>query len=131
MTREEAWEKVEKDCPTLSRDHQLVLVNLLVGYRPSMPRREGARQKIGGRYVRITAQILPGHIGKRQRIFNSNSKSCQMWRDSEAILRADITYLEGMKLERQLRKEKFDKHFRENIHRYRDNDPSLKEKGKG
>jgi hypothetical protein len=147
VKRAEAESIVDSQFPDMDKARREAIIGIMIGRRQTRTRREGARQKIGrkltksrregarqmigGKYVRVTAQVLPSHVGKRQRIYNSGSKSARMWRESEAIIRGDVTFIEGRKRERILWEEKYHKMFVENIQRYRDNDPNYAPRKRG
>jgi hypothetical protein len=126
VKRAEAESIVDSQFPDKDPVRRENIVRIMCGSKLTKSRREGARQKIGGKYVRVTAQVLPSHVGKRQRIFNSGSKSARMWRESEAIIRGETTLVEGRKMDKILWEEKYHKYFMAHIQRYRDNDPNYK-----
>ena len=117
MTREEAWEQVERLCPTASDDLKLNMVNLMTGFRKPRQKRDGQRTKVYGRVTYLTVNVRPSR-SKRQRIYRSEGLGARMWRDSEARLRGDTSYLEAQEVEKTIRKEKIKRHYDEFISMY-------------
>jgi hypothetical protein len=124
MNRKDAESIIDIQFPDMDPVKRELVIRVMCGARMRKEKHVGQKQKINGRTCYISAQILPGHVGKKQRIYNSSSKGARLWRDMEARIRGDVAYLEGREVDRLIYEEKYSRVFLENIHRYRRNDPN-------
>jgi hypothetical protein len=124
MTKKDAELLVNAQFPDMDPVQKALVVRIMCGTRVRKEKHVGQKQKIGGRTCYISTQILPGHVGKKQRIYNSSSKGARLWRDMEARITGNTSYLEGKEVDKLVWEDKYNRVFMENIDRYRRNDPN-------
>lgn len=123
MNRKDAELLVNAQFPDMDPVQRELVIRIMCGTKQRKTKHIGQKQKINGKTCYISAQVVPGHVGKKQRIYNSGSKGARLWREMEAKIRGNTTFLEGQKLERDIYAMRYDMMYERNIQRYIDNDP--------
>lgn len=124
MKRKDAELLVDIQFPGMDAVQRELVIKIMCGTRVRKDKHTGQKQRVGGKTMYISAQVLPGHVGKRQRIYNSGGKMSRMWRDADARIRGDQAYMDGRQTEKDVWAEKYHTFFLNNIQRYVDNDPN-------